>query len=163
VRVPEFVGDDLRASVNGRDVAIGRLGAADKSLLGESQLAGGDASCRLWGNYLELAGLREGDRVELSYGLPVTTEEVAVGNPGYRLWRYRVTWKGDTVVRVEPVGNDVAMAWSDFDKTQRQVYYGHEGPGPLYQREHMLAQAEPRGAELFEDDGMLDLWADLTR
>jgi hypothetical protein len=42
---------------------------------------------------------------------------------------YRVTWKGDTVVRLEPLGNEVKTAWSDFDKKDCEVFYGKDGPG----------------------------------
>jgi hypothetical protein len=110
------------------------------------------------GNYLELGRFAAGDRLEVQYPLPVVTEEVSVGNPGFRQWRYRVTWKGDTVVRVEPVGNEVKTAWSDFDKRDREVFYGKDGPGPLYQREHMLSDGRPAESLLHMDNGGLDLW-----
>lgn len=113
---------------------------------------------RAFGNYLELGPLRQGDRIEIAYPLPVRTEEVSVGNPGFRHWRYRVTWKGDTVVGMEPLGNDVGAAYSDFDKAKVETYYGRNGPGKLYQREEMLQNHPPSGAELFPDDGMLNFW-----
>jgi DUF1680 family protein len=111
-----------------------------------------------FGNYLELGSLYAGDRVEIYYPLPVTREEIAVSNPGFRQWRYRVTWKGDTVVSMEPLDNEVKTAYSDFDKTAVQVFYGEEGPGPLYQREGMLVDVQPAEAELHLDDGSLDFW-----
>ena len=37
--------------------------------------------------------------------------ETAIGNPGFRTFRYRVTWKGDTVIRMTPLG-DMPMASS---------------------------------------------------
>ena len=110
------------------------------------------------GNYLELGRFTAGDRVEVRYPLPIVTEDISVGNPGFRQWRYRVTWKGDTVVRVEPVGNEVKTAWSDFDKRDREVFYGKDGPGPLYQREHMLPDLRPSDTPLHVDSGGLDLW-----
>ena len=137
VRIPEFThADEMRVHVNGDEAPRPR------------QL----------GNYLELGRFRAGDRIELRYPLPVTAEEIAVGNPGFRPWRYRVTWKGDTVVRMEPLGNDVPAAYSDFDKADTEVFYGQRGPGPLYRREHMLRDDPPAEAELHPDDGALDLW-----
>jgi hypothetical protein len=112
-----------------------------------------------FGNYLELKQLRAGDRIEVAYPLPIRTEDIAVGNPGFRQWRYRVTWKGDTVVRMEPVDNDVETAYSDFEKANVGVFYGRKGPGQLYQRDHMLQDDEPSEAILHpDDDGKLDFW-----
>ena len=113
---------------------------------------------RPFGNYLELGQLRAGDRIEVAYPLPIRTEDTVVGNPGFRRWRYRATWKGDTVVRMEPIDNDVEMAYSDFDKAKVEVFYGQKGPGKLYQREQMLQEIQPAEAELHPDDGGLDFW-----
>jgi hypothetical protein len=111
-----------------------------------------------FGNNLELGQLHAGDRIEVAYPLPTRTEDVVIGNPGFRQWRYRATWKGDTVVRMEPVDNDVETAYSDFDKSQVGVFYGRSGPGQLYQRDQMLQEVEPSEAELQQDDGGLDFW-----
>jgi hypothetical protein len=69
-----------------------------------------------------------------------------------------VTWKGDTVIAMEPVGNDVATSWSDFDKREVPVFYGHEGPGPLYRREHLRGESDVARSALVADGGGLDLW-----
>jgi len=111
-----------------------------------------------FGNFLELGQFHTGDRIEISYPLPIRTEDIAIGNPGFRQWRYRVTWKGDTVVRMETVDNDVEKAYSEFDKTNVGVYYGQSGPGRLYQREQMLQDVEPSSTELYQDTGALDFW-----
>jgi DUF1680 family protein len=111
-----------------------------------------------FGNYLELGQLRTGDRIEVTYPLPIRTEDIAVGNSGFRQWRYRATWKGDTVVRMEPVDNEVETAYSDYDKAKVGVFYGRNGPGQLYQRDQMLQEVEPSEAELQQDDGGLDFW-----
>jgi hypothetical protein len=138
VRVPEFTSAaEMSVRVNGADLP----NAAPS-----------------FGNYLELQQLRAGDRIEVAYPLPVRTEDIAVGNPGFRQWRYRATWKGDTVVRMEPVDNDVETAYSDFDKAKVGVFYGRKGPGQLYQRDHMLQEVQPSEAELQTDDGGLDFW-----
>jgi hypothetical protein len=120
--------------------------------------AGLPNAARPFGNYLELGQLRAGDRVEVAYPLPIRTEDIVVGNPGFRQWRYRATWKGDTVVRMEPLDNDVETAYSDFDKAKVGVFYGQKGPGQLYQREEMLKEIQPAEAELQPDDGGLDFW-----
>jgi hypothetical protein len=83
---------------------------------------------------------------------------VVIGNPGFRQYRYHVTWKGDTVVRMTPQGDMPATVFSDFDKKKVPVFYGTEGPGPLYQREYMLKEADPKPAKLHLGDGSLDLW-----
>ena len=112
-----------------------------------------------FGNYLELRQLRAGDRIEIAYPLPIRTEDIVVGNPGFRQWHYRATWKGDTVVRMEPVDNDVDMAYSDFEKAQVGVFYGRKGPGQLYQRDQMLQDDEPSEAVVHPDDAAgLDFW-----
>ena len=113
---------------------------------------------RPFGDYLELGQLRNGDRIEVAYPLPIKTEEVVVGNPGFRPWRYRVTWKGDTVVGMEPVENEVKTGYSDFDRAKIEVFYGRSGPGPLYQRSPMLQDLQPAEAQLYSDDGGLDFW-----
>lgn len=113
---------------------------------------------KILGNYLELEKGRAGDVIRISYPLPVRSEEAVIGNPGFKSYRYRVTWKGDTVVRLEPLGNEDKTGWSDFDERRVPIFYGKEGPGPLYQREPMLAAAVPAPAPLHEDGGGLDFW-----
>ena len=56
--------------------------------------------------------------------MTVREEEVTIGNPGFRQYRYRVTWKGDTVVRMTPVGEPVTTGFSDFDGKPVEVFYG---------------------------------------
>lgn len=136
VRIPEFVDPkEIKASVN-------------------SEPTKGTA----WGNYLELGNRTTGELLEINYPLPVQEEAVAIGNPGYRTYRYRVTWKGDTVVRLRPVGRMPKTGYSDFDKKQVEVFYGNEGPGPLYRREAMRKEAAPSLPPLHLDDGALDYW-----
>jgi hypothetical protein len=138
VRIPEFTSaTEMRVRVNGADLP----GAAPS-----------------FGNYLEFKEMRAGDRIEIAYPLPMRTEDIIIGNPGFRQWRYRATWKGDTVVRMEPIDNEVEKAYSDFDKADVGVYYGRSGPGQLYQREHMMPEVEPSDAELQLDDGGMDFW-----
>lgn len=138
VRIPEFTSAaEMGIRVNGADLP---------------------SAAQPFGNYLELGPLHAGDKIEVAYPLPVRTEEIAVGNPGFRQWRYRATWKGDTVVRMEPIDNNAETGYSDFDKAKVGVFYGQRGPGELYQREQMLQEIQPAEAELHPDDGGLDFW-----
>jgi hypothetical protein len=136
VRTPEFVTADQMKATSDR----------------------GKVETRAWGNYLELGDRKAGEKLEIAYPLPVRQEEVAIGNDGFRHYHYRVTWKGDTVVRMTPIGEQVKTAYSDFDKKAVEVFYGEEGPGRLYQRECMLKRIEPKLAPLHEDDGAFDFW-----
>jgi hypothetical protein len=136
VRIPEFV-------------AANQIKAASDR---------GEVKATVWGNYLELGDRKAGEKLSITYPLPVREEEVAIGNTGFRQYHYRVTWKGDTVVRMTPIGEQVKTAYSDFDKKPVEVFYGEEGPGRLYQREYMLQPAEPMAAPLHLDDGTLDFW-----
>ena len=126
VRIPEFVAADEMKATSDR----------------------GEVKARVWGNYLELGDRKAGEKLEIAYPLPVREEEIAIGNVGFRQYHYRVTWKGDTVVRMTPIGEQVKTAYSDFDKKQVEVFYGEEGPGRLYQREYMLKNVEPKPAPL---------------
>jgi hypothetical protein len=122
----------------------------------------GAVKTRVWGNYLELGDRKAGEKLEVTYPVPLRDEEIAIGNPGFRQYRYRVTWKGDTVVRMTPVGEQVKTGFSDFDGKPVEIFYGKDGPSPLYQREQMLKNVEPQKASLHMDDGSLDFWFLLT-
>jgi hypothetical protein len=136
VRIPEFVvASQIKATSNGAAVQP-----------------------QVWGNYVDLGDRKAGEKIEVEYPLSGREESIAVGNAGFRQYRYRVTWKGDTVVRLTPVGEQVKTAYSDFDKKQVEVFYGEAGPGRLYQREFMMQPAEPKLAPLHLDDGGLDFW-----
>jgi hypothetical protein len=118
----------------------------------------GQIPSRVRGNYWELGHRQAGERLEITYPLPLVDEEVTIGNPGFRQYHYRVTWKGDTVVRIVPSGEQVTTGFSDFDGKPVEIFYGTAGPGPLYQRDTMLDDVEPTRASLHMDDGSLDFW-----
>ncbi len=120
-------------------------------------------SARSFGNYAELGTQPAGTLLKVIYPLSERTEEVQVGNPGFRQYRYRVLWRGDTVRRIEPLGNDFATGYSDFEKQDVAVFYGKDGPGPLYQREAWFNTGEPVLSPLSLDLGKLNYWADLAR
>jgi hypothetical protein len=113
---------------------------------------------KIVGNYLEFEGRRAGETLRVFYPLPVRSEDAAIGNPGFKSYGYAVTWKGDTVVAMEPKGGQYKTGYSDFDEREVPIYYGTDGPGPIYQRESMRADAVPEPAELHEDDGRIDFW-----
>ena len=96
----------------------------------------------------------------MTYPLPLREETETIGNPGLRQYQYRVTWNGDTVVRMTPVGEatKATTGYSDFDRKKVEIFYGERGPGRLYQREYMLEPADPQRAPLHMDDGSLDFW-----
>ncbi|NLE58534.1 MAG: hypothetical protein GX616_09260 [Planctomycetes bacterium] len=119
---------------------------------------GGEVKAVISGNYLDLGARQAGERLVVTYPMREWVEEVSIGNPGFRQYRYRVTWKGDTVVRMTPIGESVKTGFSDFDGRQVPVFYGTDGPGSLYQREYMLEETQPKPARLHADDGSLDFW-----
>jgi hypothetical protein len=136
VRIPEFVEPkDIHAKSGGEEI-----------------------KAKVWGNYLELGEHKAGEKLEVAYPLALRDEEATIGNPGFRQYKYRVTWKGDTVVRMTLVGESPKTGFSDFDGKLVEVFYGKEGPGPLYQREAMIPDIAPRPATLHLDDGSLDFW-----
>jgi hypothetical protein len=120
--------------------------------------ARGPVGTRVWGNYLELGEQPAGEVLHVTYPLPLCSEQISIGNPGFRQYHYRVTWKGDTVVRLDPLGNDSVMGYSDFDKADVPVFYGVPGPGPLYQRDDMPSNRAPELSPLQQDLGALDFW-----
>jgi hypothetical protein len=140
VRIPEFA-------------TAGQIRSWAQTFVGTAPLAP-----RTDGDYLRLGPHASGTTLLLEYPLELRTEEVAVGNEGFRQYPYRVTWKGDTVVRMEPLGESQATGYSDFDRGQIATYYGREGPGPLYQREHMIPDQPPELSEIGMDRGAVDCW-----
>ena len=114
---------------------------------GEVTVAGrtGPIGCDVRGGWIDAGERPAGECLEVAYPLPVVRELVSVGNPGRRAWGYAVTWKGDSVIRMEPTGEMPAAGSSDFDLREVPVYYGREGPGPLYRREHLAAEAPGDG------------------
>jgi hypothetical protein len=127
----------------------------------KAEAAGAAVPVQVWGNYAELGRHVRGTTLWITYPLTRRIEEVQIGNPGFRHYRYRVHWRGDTVMEMEPVGNEERSGYSDFDKKEVAVFYGKEGPGSLYQRAGLLAITEPVPAPLQMDDGKLNFWANL--
>ena len=135
------------------------------------------------GNFLKIAGRKAGEKIEMTYPVPTKTEEIVIGNKksaekvkvwyplmedgstkekagkdGFNQYRYRVTWKGDTVVKMEPAGKMPKKGYSDFEKREVELFYGEEGPGRLYQREYMTGKTAPKLAPLHMDTSPIDYW-----
>jgi hypothetical protein len=116
---------------------------------------------KVWGNYLELEDQPRNRDLRVSYPLPVSQERITIGNPGFRQYSYEATWKGASVVRMDSIENEVSSGYSEFDEKQVQVFYGKEGPGPLYSRADYLADRKPEEIQLSSlrlDKGSLDFW-----
>ncbi|MHB0998600.1 MAG: hypothetical protein ACYC27_05080 [Armatimonadota bacterium] len=158
VRIPDFASrDDMKVTVNG---AAKEFAAS--------------------GNFLRLVGCKSGDKIEVNYPLPTKIEKVTIGNRkssekseiwyplmentgtkekgAFNQYTYKVTWVGDTVVRMEPVGKMPKKGYSDFDQKQVELFYGEEGPGRLYQREYMVDKVEPKLTPLHMDRSPVDYW-----
>jgi hypothetical protein len=116
----------------------------------------------VWGNYLELDNLSAGDKVQFTYPLDIVTEDVTLEAPGGRKYRYKVEWKGDMVISIEPIGEQYTTGYSEVEKRQVPVYYGKNGPGRLYQREYMRKNIDPTPAPLTMDDGSMNFWRNLN-
>lgn len=158
IRIPDFVSStDLVLTINGQPVEFA-----------------------VSGNFLRVNERHAKDRIELNYMLPKKTERVTIGNKktsekskiwyplleqtkdkiegAFSQYTYDVTWIGDTVINITPVGDMPTEGYSDFDQKTVEVYYGEDGPGRLYQREYMKEGVEPKLAELHEDTSPIDYW-----
>ena len=118
----------------------------------------GEVKASVENGYLELGPRQAGEKIEVTYPVPVKEEEIAIGNPKRHQYHYRVTWKGDTVVRMTPIGEQYKTGYNETRKKEVDIFYGEEGPGRLYQREYMLKDVTPALAPLHADDGAFDFW-----
>jgi hypothetical protein len=57
-----------------------------------------------------------------------------------------------------PAGQQARTGFSDFDNKPVELFYGKDGPGPLYQRDDLLDGPAPKPTPLHMDDGALDFW-----
>jgi len=118
----------------------------------------GEVKAAVENGYLELGPRQAGEKIEVTYPVPVKEEEIAIGNPKGHQYHYQVTWKGDTVVRMTPIDEQYKTGFSEGMKKEVECFYGEEGPGRLYQREDMLKDVTPALASLHADDGSFDFW-----
>ncbi|MDZ7335432.1 MAG: hypothetical protein ONB32_09740 [candidate division KSB1 bacterium] len=112
----------------------------------------------VWRNFVRLGYREAGEMIKISYPLPIRTETEMIGNPGFRQYPYQVTWKGDTVLRIEPLGKNYDTGYSEVEGKEVRCYYGEQGPGRLYQRDDWLQDKPVTLTKLFLDDVTLDIW-----
>jgi DUF1680 family protein len=117
----------------------------------------------VFGNYIELGIRQKGEMISIGYPLPVIEDEELIGNPIGRKYKYKVTWKGDTVINLAPLGNEYEYGYSDFENREVPVYYGQNGPGRLYKRDHFEKDNIPELSELSLDCGGMNFWRNLDR
>lgn len=158
IRIPDFASrDDVQVTVNGdaKEFAVS-------------------------GNFLKILDCANGDKIEMRYPLPTKVERVTIGNKkssekaqiwyplmekteskvdgGFNKYSFDVTWVGETVVKMQPVGDMPKMGYSDFDQKKVEIFYGEEGPGRLYQRDYMLDSVTPDLTPLNMDCSSIDYW-----
>jgi hypothetical protein len=77
----------------------------------------------------------------MSHPLPAKTETIFIGNEGFKQYEYEVTWKGDTVVAC--LGKtEYKRGYTALMDAEVELFYGEEGPGPLYQRQEVVETSE---------------------
>lgn len=113
----------------------------------------GTIAIKVKGLYADLGPHAAGETVEVTYPLPLREENVSIGNPGRLHFSYCVLWKGDTVIRMTPIGEPPKEIYSEGEKGMIPAFYGEEGPGRLYLREGMLKDVSPALTPLSLDDG----------
>ncbi|MBI3910694.1 MAG: hypothetical protein HY320_07150 [Armatimonadetes bacterium] len=104
----------------------------------EATVNGTPVDARADGGYVTTPAVHPGDTVVFRYPLPEREETVTIGNAGFQQYAYTVTWRGSTVMRVEP-GENAATGRSHLMAAPVRLYYGADGPHPLYRREGLLA------------------------
>lgn len=129
LRCPSWLsGHEITAKINGRPAPLSR----------SNGYVGTDAAQR-------------GNRVEFLYPIEEKTEDIAIGNEGRQSYRYRVHWRGSTVTQLEPADNP-KFGVTDLMPQSVNLYYGVEGPHPLYQRGDVL-KSEPAPRTLNKSAG----------
>jgi len=139
VRIPSFVTtSDVSIAVNGSAVRF-----------------------EVEGPYAVLGRVEAGVSVEMTYPLPVWEEDIVIGNPGYKSFKYRIRWKGDTVIQVTPDSNNAKTGYSDMIGRDVRLHYAGQGPGKLYDRAHLLRRhLAVRASDARLDTSTVD-WYDL--
>jgi hypothetical protein len=99
--------------------------------------------------------LKAGDRATFTYPLPEREELVTIGNDGFQQYRCAVKWRGSTVLNIEP-GDNPTTGRSNLMADPVRLYYGAQGPHPIYCREGLLESA-PKPAPLHSTPGP-DIW-----
>jgi len=73
------------------------------------------------------------------------TEEEEIGNPGFHHYRYRGDMEGRyRGAQWNPSARNLRQATLTTRSSKCGVFYGKDGPGPLYQREAFVKDHEPQ-------------------
>lgn len=87
----------------------------------------------------------------------VCSEEISIANPGRQSYRYRVTWKGDTVVAIIPRAHP-SEGCSRLTGRPVRLSVDADEPGPLDRRRWLRqTNAQPEPVALQVDDGAIQL------
>jgi hypothetical protein len=105
----------------------------------------GPLELRVVGGYAVTEPLPAGAIVVFRYPLAERREEVTIGNEGFQQYRFTLQWRGSTVMRLTP-GDNPSTGRSHLMPEPVRLYYGAEGPHPLYGGREPLpeAPASPR-------------------
>ena len=113
---------------------------------------------RAFGNYALLGEQPAGCLIEARYPMPAHETTETIGNPAGRKYTYKAVWRGDTVVRINLLGDEPTTGYSQGEGRMVETFYGENGPGRLYQREHMLGSGPVALSPLHEDTSPVDHW-----
>jgi hypothetical protein len=112
------------------------------------------------GPFLEFGRVEAGRVIEVEFGLPVREEEIVLGNTGHQMYRFRLTWRGDTVMSMEPEASNPRTAYvGRADKHMPSYYHAAEplgAAGRLYRREAWRRGLRPEPARLSRREASAD-------
>lgn len=97
------------------------------------QVNGHEERFNVAGGYMHTRRLAPGDVACFAYPLPERSENVTIGNEGFQEYRYEAEWRGSTVLKMEPQAGP-STGRSHLMAESVPLYYGADGPHPLYQR-----------------------------
>jgi hypothetical protein len=86
------------------------------------------------GTYVVLGRQKADTRIEVTFPLEIKSERVCVGNAGFHQYKYNITWKGDTVVAIQPDLNNAKIGYSGLMEQNVRLFYGPDNPAPIYRR-----------------------------
>ena len=120
-----------------------------------STLTVADKPCgyRVSGNFWVTDTLPSGTELCLKYPLPIREQEVVIGNPGRKQFRYQVKWKGDSVIRITPHEENPLDGYSEFVKGDIRFFGREEGPGRTYQRQNYMKDIQVPERPIKTDGG----------
>jgi len=130
-RVEVTVAKRLRVAL--RVPGFSRMGDVAATCLGRQ------LSLREEGCYVVTEPLEASSTAVFRYPLAEADETVIIGNEGFQQYIYTVRWRGSTVLSIEPADNAREGRSHLVDRPVR-LYYGADGPHPLYRRQGTLSE-----------------------